>query len=238
MSNLCATSRRGQAFEYHGNQAVCCADGLPFVAGERTVARPSLCELRRAFFAYLSRRRMAEREGFEPSVAFRQRLISSQVPSTTQPPLLQFSEAGEYRVCGGTQGGAYNDVPEFQLSSSPAGGLCHRYANPLCSHWSRLRRVVGARPNSSPRLAAMGRAGWLCGRHHLWLFLPAQDRPDQNGTRLRPFIVDFECSGGPPKAPFIASIDNSTLVQRRAVQRVQFAWHFKPVFSLTSPARC
>ncbi len=62
--------------------------------------------------------------------------------------------------------------------------------------------------------------------------------PDKNGTRLRPFIVDFECSGGPPKAPFIASIDNPTLVQRRAVQRVQFAWHFKPVFSLTSPARC
>ena len=37
---------------------------------------------------------MAEREGFEPSVALRQRLISSQVPSTTQPPLRIIFEAG------------------------------------------------------------------------------------------------------------------------------------------------
>ncbi len=34
----------------------------------------------------LPRRRMAEGEGFEPPVALRLRLISSQVPSTTQPP--------------------------------------------------------------------------------------------------------------------------------------------------------
>ena len=34
--------------------------------------------------------KMAERVGFEPTVSFHPRLISSQVPSTTQPPLLWF----------------------------------------------------------------------------------------------------------------------------------------------------
>ena len=35
---------------------------------------------------FLSEREMAEGEGFEPPVPLRVRLISSQVPSTTQPP--------------------------------------------------------------------------------------------------------------------------------------------------------
>lgn len=37
--------------------------------------------------------KMAEGEGFEPPVAFRLRLISSQVPSTTQPPFRSASNA-------------------------------------------------------------------------------------------------------------------------------------------------
>ena len=45
------------------------------------------------FLPPLGENKMAEREGFEPSVALRQRLISSQVPSTTQPPLRIIFEA-------------------------------------------------------------------------------------------------------------------------------------------------
>lgn len=45
-------------------------DGVPFVAGEKTVARPPLFELRRAFFASCRRRRMAERVGEYPATAF------------------------------------------------------------------------------------------------------------------------------------------------------------------------
>lgn len=38
--------------------------------------------------------KMAEGEGFEPPVAFRLRLISSQVPSTTQPPFHSIASQG------------------------------------------------------------------------------------------------------------------------------------------------
>ena len=45
---------------------------------------------------------MAEREGFEPPVPFRVRRFSRPEPSTTRPPLREFSlpHARRWRICG------------------------------------------------------------------------------------------------------------------------------------------
>src|ERR1700742_3757797 len=72
---------------------------------------PSLCPLIKKW-----QKRLAEGVGFEPTVRLPVRLISSQVPSTTQPPFHRpsISHAGD-----GTASGFAEIVADSELAPSP-----------------------------------------------------------------------------------------------------------------------
>jgi hypothetical protein len=77
---------------------------------------------------------LAEGEGFEPPVPLRVRLISSQVPSTTQPPFLRRSEmvspsrlASQMKLHNDPGGGAPGTPIQIQIGDTlelavPRGG--------------------------------------------------------------------------------------------------------------------
>ena len=96
---VCGEEVSGESCQMEGSQCSRFLGKLPLSTSRRLW--PSFA-LRgsEGIFCRLGRQKMAEREGFEPSVALRQRLISSQVPSTTQPPLRIICEAGEYSFRG------------------------------------------------------------------------------------------------------------------------------------------
>ena len=109
----------------------------------------------------LEERRMAEREGFEPSVAFRLHVISNHAHSTTLPPLRVMSPAlakrgpatGRRRkkcpLGGRVNSGIENSHP-FQRPKGNAPGRVVPRASPSCGVGRQDSRTLGQTTQSAP----------------------------------------------------------------------------------------